>query len=48
MPCVLGAGGMERVLEVRLEAAEQRLLAESAAHVGELVAVVRRLYPELA
>ena len=48
VPCVLGAGGMERVLEVRLEAAEQRLLTESAAHVGELVAVVRRLYPELA
>ena len=48
VPCVLGAGGMERVLEVGLEAAEQRLLAESAAHVGELVAVVRRLYPELA
>ena len=48
VPCVLGAGGMERVLEVGLEAAEQRLLTESAAHVGELVAVVRRLYPELA
>ena len=48
VPCVLGAGGMERVLEVRLRPPEQRLLDESAAHVGELVAVVRRLYPELA
>ena len=48
VPCVLGAGGMERVLEVRLRPPEQRLLDESAAHVGELVADVRRLYPELA
>ena len=48
VPCVLGAGGMERVLEVSLQEQEQRLLAESAAHVGELVDTVRRLYPELA
>ena len=48
VPCVLGARGMERILEVRLEAAEQELLTTSAAHVRELVEVVRRQYPELA
>ena len=48
VPCVLGAGGMERVLEVGLQDDERRLLEESAAHVGELVDTVRRLYPELA
>ena len=48
VPCVLGAGGMERVLEVSLQEEEQRLLSESASHVGELVDTVRRLYPELA
>ena len=48
VPCVLGAGGMERVLEVNLQDDERRLLEESAAHVGELVDTVRRLYPELA
>ena len=48
VPCVLGAGGMERILEVNLEAAEQELLTTSAAHVRELVEVVQRQYPELA
>ena len=48
VPCVLGASGMERVLEVSLQDDERRLLKESAAHVGELVDTVRRLYPELA
>ena len=48
VPCVLGAGGMERILEVRLDSGEQELLTASAAHVRELVEVVRRQYPELA
>ncbi|MDE0227341.1 MAG: malate dehydrogenase [Spirochaetaceae bacterium] len=48
VPCVLGAGGMERILEVRLERGEQELLTSSAAHVRELVEVVKRQYPELA
>ncbi len=48
VPCVLGAHGMERVLEVGLEAGEQELLTASAAHVRELVEVVQRQYPELA
>ena len=48
VPCVLGAGGMERILEVSLEADEQELLTASGAHVRELVEVVQRHYPELA
>ena len=48
VPCVLGAGGMEQILEVNLEAGEQELLTASAAHVRELVQVVQRQYPELA
>ena len=48
VPCVLGAAGMERILEVRLDSGEQELLTSSAAHVRELVEVVQRQYPELA
>ena len=48
VPCVLGAAGMERILEVNLKAGEQALLTASAAHVRELVELVRRQYPELA
>ena len=48
VPCVLGAGGMERILEVHLQPGEQDLLTASAGHVGELVEVVQRQYPELA
>ena len=48
VPCVLGAGGMERILEVHLEPGEQDLLTASAGHVRELVEVVQRQYPELA
>ena len=48
VPCVLGASGMERILEVHLEPGEQDLLTASAGHVRELVEVVQRQYPELA
>ena len=48
VPCVLGAGGLERILEVHLEPGEQDLLTASAGHVRELVEVVQRQYPELA
>lgn len=48
VPCVLGAGGVEKIIEVDLNADEQALMDESAKHVGELVDVVKGLYPELA
>ncbi len=48
VPCVLGAGGMERVIEIELNAQERVLMNTSAEHVKELVGVVRRMFPELA
>ena len=48
VPCVLGAGGVERIIEVRLDAGERAAFASSAGHVRELVAAVRALFPELA
>ncbi len=39
VPCVLGGNGVEKVIEVDLNADEKRLFAASAAHVQELVAV---------
>jgi len=48
VPCLLGAGGMEKVVEIDLNDDEKKLLDESAAHVQELVDVVKRMAPELA
>ncbi|MFQ5415347.1 MAG: malate dehydrogenase [Phycisphaerae bacterium] len=39
VPCVLGAGGVESVIEVELNADERALLDSSVAHVKELVAL---------
>jgi len=39
VPCVLGAGGVERVVEVELDPAERDLLNTSVSHVKELVQV---------
>ncbi|MHC4997279.1 MAG: malate dehydrogenase [Planctomycetota bacterium] len=48
VPCVLGAGGVEKIIEIDLNDQEQALMDESAAHVGELVEVVKKLNPDLA
>ena len=48
VPCVIGKGGLEEILEVSLQPDESTLLAESAAHVAELVDVVKQLDPSLA
>ena len=47
VPCILGKGGMEKVVEVKFNDAEAALFAESAQHVKDLVAVVQKLFPEL-
>ena len=39
VPCVLGAGGVEKVIEVKLSADEKKLLDTSVSHVKELVQV---------
>ena len=45
--CVLGTGGMEKVIEVKLEGEEQALMDASVSHVKELVEVVCGMFPEL-
>ncbi len=39
VPCMLGASGVEKVIEVELDADERKLLDSSVAHVKELVGV---------
>ena len=48
VPAVLGAGGVEDVIEIDLDAGEQKLMDESVSHVKDLVGVVREAFPELA
>jgi malate dehydrogenase len=48
VPCVLGAGGVEKVIEIDLDGDERRLMNESIGHVKDLVGVVRKTFPELA
>ncbi|MBI1303015.1 MAG: malate dehydrogenase [Phycisphaera sp.] len=43
VPCVLGKGGMERIVEIKMNADEQALFNESAQHVKDLVKVVKDL-----
>ncbi len=47
VPCVLGAGGMEKVIEVELDADERKLMDESISHVKNLIKTVRETGPEL-
>ena len=39
VPCMLGAGGVEKIIEVELDDSERSMLDTSVAHVKELVAV---------
>ena len=48
VPCVLGTGGVERIIEIDLDAGEKDLMNASIDHVKELVEVVRTMFPELA
>ena len=41
VPCVIGAGGVERVLEVEMNAEERKLFDASVEHVRSLVAQIR-------
>jgi malate dehydrogenase len=42
VPCMLGANGVEKVIEVDLDANERKLLDSSVAHVKELVALAEK------
>jgi malate dehydrogenase len=48
VPCILGAGGVERVIQIDLDGDETALMNESISHVKDLVGVVRETFPELA
>ena len=48
VPCVLGANGVERVIEIDFDADERKLMDESISHVKDLVKIVRDTFPELA
>ncbi len=48
VPAVLGSAGVERIVEFKLLGDEQKLFAESVSHVKDLVAVVQRMFPDLA
>jgi len=48
VPCVLGAGGVERVIQIELNSDEQKLMDESVSHVKELVKKTAEMFPDLA
>ena len=48
VPVVLGAGGVEKIIEVELDAGERALMVNSVNAVKELVDVVTKTFPELA
>jgi malate dehydrogenase len=48
VPALLGAGGVEKIVEFKLTGDEQKLFDESASHVEELVGIVTKMFPELA
>ncbi len=48
VPCVLGANGVERVIEIDFDEDERKLMDESISHVKDLVKIVRDTFPELA
>ncbi|MDP6602003.1 MAG: malate dehydrogenase [Phycisphaerales bacterium] len=47
-PAILGSGGVEKVIEIDLNAEEKALMDESVSHVKALVGTVRETFPDLA
>jgi malate dehydrogenase len=41
VPCVLGSNGVEKVIEVELDAEERKMFQTSVEHVKDLVKVVK-------
>ncbi|MEM9066673.1 MAG: malate dehydrogenase [Planctomycetota bacterium] len=48
VPALLGAGGVEKIVEFKLTSDEQKLFDESASHVRDLVDTVVKMFPDLA
>ncbi|MCE9591344.1 MAG: malate dehydrogenase [Planctomycetes bacterium] len=47
VPCVLGAKGVEKIVEIEMSPDETKLMDTSIEHVKELVGLVKKLYPQL-
>ena len=48
VPVVIGAGGVEKVVEISLNGAEQRAFDKSVAAVDGLIAACKKIAPKLA
>ncbi|CAG0967525.1 malate dehydrogenase [Phycisphaerales bacterium] len=48
VPCVLGAGGVERVIGFNMTADEKKFMDESISHVKDLIGATVKMFPELA
>ena len=48
MPVVIGAGGVERIVEIALDAAEKAMFAKSVASVQGLIEACKTINPALA
>ncbi|MGE3107635.1 MAG: malate dehydrogenase [Phycisphaerales bacterium] len=48
VPAVLGANGVEKIISFKMDETERKFMNESISHVKDLVAVVQKLYPEMA
>lgn len=46
VPCILGRDGVEKVIEVELDAREKEMFATSVAHVKELCAAAKKFLPK--
>lgn len=45
VPCILGKGGVEKVIEVELDAKEREMFTSSVGHVKDLVTVANKFLP---
>ena len=48
VPCILGANGVEQVIQIQLDDDERGLMDESVSHVKDLVGTVTKMFPDLA
>ena len=48
VPCVIGAGGVEKIIELSLDAGEKEMFAKSVASVQGLIAACKKIQPSLA
>lgn len=48
VPCVLGSKGVEKIITFKMDETEQKFMNESISHVRDLIAVVKRMFPEMA